>query len=346
MERPAGAWCERSAACFRFPDHDQKLASVRLNAAFLGHPGFSFDPVERRWDLRIPHPAAARIEYKLELTHRDGRVVTVCDPGNPRRAPGGFGESSVLWCPDYREPDWLHLPSTGGDWVSLTVPMPAVRADLAVRVWSPETPTDRILVVHDGPDYERFASLGLYVGASIAAGRIPPCHVVLLPAGERGEWYAGSTAYGKGLALEVLPKIAVELGSGRPVIGIGASLGALAMLHAQRRHPAAFGGLFLQSGSFFQPRFDSQESGFARYQRIVRFVGRVVRSPSFDKPVPVAMTCGTVEENLANNRAMAHALRDQGYPVSFAENRDAHTWIGWRDALDPHLTSLVERVWP
>lgn len=345
MERVAGAWCDGSAACFRLPDHDHKLASVRLICAFLGHPGFLFDPAERRWELRIARPDAARIEYKLELTHRDGRVETICDQGNPRRAPGGFGESSVLWCPDYREPDWLHLPPAAGDWRSMTVPMPALRAELDVRVWSPAMPTDRILVAHDGPDYERYASLGLYAAASIAAGRVQPFHLALLPAGERSEWYAASTAYGKGLAGEVVPKLAGELGGGRPVIGIGASLGALAMLHAQRRHPSVFGALFLQSGSFFQPRFDSQESWFPRYQRIVRFVGRVVRSG--DGPaVPVSMTCGTVEENLANNRAMAVALRDQGYPVIFAENRDAHTWIGWRDALDPHLTSLVQRVWP
>jgi len=23
---------------------------------------------------------------------------------------------------------------------------------------------------------------------------------------------------------------------------------------------------------------------------------------------------------------------------------DAHTWIGWRDAFDPHLTALVNKV--
>ena len=51
-------------------------------------------------------------------------------------------------------------------------------------------------------------------------------------------------------------------------VGMGASLGALAMLHAQRRFARMFAGLFLQSGSFFMPRYDSQESGFSRYARI------------------------------------------------------------------------------
>ena len=344
MERVADAWCDGSALSFRLPDLGQELAGVRLLCAFLGHPAFHAVPEERRWELRVPRPDVARVEYRLELLHRDGHRETVCHPGNPRRAPGGFGESSVLWCPDYREPAWLHLPAAPGQWREVDLPLPALRAGITARIWSPATPTDRVLVAHDGPDYDRYAELGRFVAAGVAAGRFAPFYLVLLPAGERFEWYAASPAYARSLASGILPKLAAELGTDRPVIGAGASLGALAMLHAQRRDPARFAGLFLQSGSFFQPRFDRQESGFARYLRIVRFVGRVLRST--DGPaVPVAMTCGTVEENLANNRSMAEALRAQGYPVRFAENRDAHTWIGWRDTLDPHLTSLLQRVW-
>ena len=97
-------------------------------------------------------------------------------------------------------------------------------------------------------------------------------------------------------------------------MGAGVSLGALAMLHAQRRFPDAFAGLFLQSGSFFMPRFDAQESGFVRYRRIVRFVRATLREPP-RRTVPVALTCGALEENAADNRVMASALAAQGYPV-------------------------------
>jgi enterochelin esterase family protein len=339
-----GAWCDDSAACFRLPDHDQKLSGVRLVCAILGFPEFAYAPEARRWELRVPRPDAARIEYRLELTHRDGRRETVCDQGNPRRVPGGYGESSVVWCPGYREPDWLRLPAAAGDWRGLRLPAPAVAAELTARVWSPAVPTDRVLVAHDGPDYDRYADLGRYAAATVGAGRVPPFHLVLLPAGERSEWYSASAAYARALTTEILPRLAAVLGVAGPVVGAGASLGALGMLHAQRRDPGRFAGLFLQSGSFFQPRYDAQESGFARYQRIVRFTGQVLRSAG-GPAVPVAMTCGTVEENLANNRGMAGALRGQGYPVTFAENRDAHNWIGWRDALDPHLTTLLQRVW-
>lgn len=344
MEPVAGAWCDAGGVGFRLRDHDHRLRAVRLASALaVDDPAFTYDRAGRTWELRLPRPAVHRIEYKLELHHAGGEVETVCDPDNPRRVAGGFGDSSELWCDDYREPDWLHLPPAPGDWREVDLPLPSVRAEMVARIWSPVTPTPHVVLAHDGPDYHRYGRLGRYAAAMIAAGRVPPFHLVLLPPGERFEWYSANPAYGRALAREVLPKVTAELGTDRPVVGVGASLGALAMLHAQRRHPAGFAGLFLQSGSFFQPRFDRQESGFRRYLRIVRFTGRVARRA--DGPaVPVAMTCGSVEENLANNADMARVLTGHGYPVTFAEVPDGHNWTGWRDAFDPHLTRLLQQV--
>lgn len=248
-----------------------------------------------------------------------------------------------------RDPDWLTLPAATGAWWSLDLPVKALRTDLTARVWSPAEPTDHVLLAHDGPDYDKHADLGRYVAASITAGRIAPCHLVLLPAGHRNDWYAALPAYARGLGLEILPRLTDRLSSGKPVAAIGASLGALALLHCQRAYPTLLGGLFLQSGSFFQPRFDKQESKFARYLPIVRWTGRVLRAtdgPDAGAPVPTTMTCGRLEENLANNRSMAEALRAHGYPVTFAQIEGGHDWPAWRDALDPHLTSLLRRLYP
>ena len=131
----------------------------------------------------------------------------------------------------------------------------------------------------------------------------------------------------------MLPAIADAVAVRQPV-GAGVSLGALAMLHAQRRFPDAFAGLFLQSGSFFMPRFDAQESGFVRYRRIVRFVRSTLRRPP-RRTVAVGMTCGALEENAADNRVMARALAARGYPVGLHEGRDLRNFTAWRDAWDP-----------
>lgn len=366
MDPAAGAWCRGTEVCFRLVDKTHRLSGVRLGTGVFPRGtdlSFTYDPESLAWELRRPRPAVHRIEYKLELIHPDGGSEWVCDPDNPARVGGGFGDSSELRCPDYREPAWLTRPQALGDWRDLYLPMPALRSEMVARVWSPRTAAAGVVVAHDGPDYERFGELGRYTAAMIGDGRVPPYHLVLLPPGERFEWYSASPAYARALAHDALPKLAAEIGCSGPVIGVGASLGGLAMLHAQRRHPERFAGLFLQSASLFQPRFDRHESGFRRYLRIVRFTGRLRRGIDGTAPqgrgisalsegpaagsstaVPVAMTCGAVEENLANNTDMAAVLRGQGYAVSFAEVPDAHTWIGWRDCFDPHLTALLNTV--
>ena len=61
--------------------------------------------------------------------------------------------------------------------------------------------------------------------------------------------------------------------------------------------------------------------------------------------MPTTITCGTAEENLENNRALAAALLRRGWDLRVVWNRDAHNWTGWRDALHPHLADLLRRAW-
>ena len=135
---------------------------------------------------------------------------------------------------------------------------------LEIPIWSPCDGELPLLVAHDGPEYAELAGLTRYAGAMIEAGALAPFRVALLPPGDRDEWYSASAAYGRALSNRIVPELRGEVPvSGRPV-GMGASLGGLAMLQAQRSWPGVFAGLFLQSGSFFVPRFDRQESGFSR----------------------------------------------------------------------------------
>lgn len=217
---------------------------------------------------------------------------------------------------------------------------------LPIRVFSPAGGELPLLIVHDGPEYDERAKLARYVRALMGRGAVQPFRLALLPPGNRNEWYSASASYGRSLCRRIIPAIADELGVvGKPV-AMGASLGALAMLQAQRAWPGTFGGLFLQSGSFFVPRLDRHESGFPRYGRIVRFVRSVLRTTAYEDPIPVTMSCGAAEENVHNNRLMAGALAAQGYEVEFAEVSGGHDWAAWRGAFEPHLRSLLARVWP
>jgi enterochelin esterase-like enzyme len=323
-------------------DPEQRLAAVRLRSDLpLADREFVRDDGE--WVLELPSTGLARLEYQLELSDHDGDTVVVCDPDNPRRAPGVFGEKSVLLAPGYRPPAWLEGPYVAGKRHEVAVRV--LGRELSIGIWSPAEGELPLLVAHDGPEYDELAKLTRYAGAIIDRGDVPAFRVALLPPGDRDEWYSASAAYGRALCNRILPALRREVAVvGRPV-GMGASLGGLAMLQAQRTWAGAFAGLFLQSSSFFVPRFDRHESGFPRYARIVRFVRSVLRAEGFDEPVPVGMTCGAEEENVYNNRLMASALAAQGYAAHLDEVPDLHNYTNWRDAFDPHLTRLLAGLW-
>jgi enterochelin esterase family protein len=277
------------------------------------------------------------------LSRHDGTTEVVCDPGNPRRAPGAFGEKSVVVAPDYQPPDWLDAGEGEGRFERVEIRI--LGRTLDIRISSPGEGELPLLIAHDGPEYDALASLTRYAGAMIERGVLPPFRVALLPPGERDEWYSASAVYGRALRDRIVPALyaAVPV-AGRPV-GMGTSLGALAMLQAHRTSPGQFAGLFLQSGSFFIPRFDRHESGFPRYDRIVRFVSGVLAARSHPEPLPVMMTCGAEEENVHNNRVMASALAAQGYDARLHEVPDLHNYTSWRDSFDPYLTGLLRRLW-
>jgi enterochelin esterase-like enzyme len=235
-----------------------------------------------------------------------------------------------------------------GDSRALEVPSRPLRARVEVTLWSPAGVADGtplpLLAVHDGPEYEARTGLTAIVAGLADRGRIAPHRVALLAPGPRDDWYSASAFYARALAGEVLPAIGRAVAVDGAPVGIGASLGGLAMLHAQRRHPAALGGLFLQSGSFFVPRFDHMEKGFPRFGRIVRFVRGVLREEPFAHPVPTTLTCGRDEDNLHNNRRVAAALRLQGYPAELHETPGGHDWDTWRAGLEAHLADLLART--
>jgi enterochelin esterase-like enzyme len=326
----------------RVADPEGRLAGVRLYQEVerprLG-PAFRRD--ENGWELRFARPDADRIEYLLEL---DGELGT--DPENPRRARGPWGDKSVVEWPEYEPPAWLDTPADTGPVEEVELRSRRLVARVPALLYAtPEPPAidAPLLVVHDGPEYAEFSLLTRFLDAMSWEERIPPLRAALIPPVDRDETYSASALYAAALARELIPQLAERAPHGAR-IGVGASLGALALLHAHRRHPHSFDGLFLQSGSFFRQRFDKQESGFGRYARITRFVGSVLRDDAPDRPIPVALTCGTAEENLTNNRELAAALTRQGYASWLAEIRDAHNWTCWRDGFDPHLPALLEAV--
>jgi enterochelin esterase family protein len=338
---------------FSIPDPDGTLAAVRLHQEVMRpRAGPEFVRTRDGWQIEVARPNADRMEYKVELVHGDGSSEVVCDPGNPLRALGPFGNKSVIEWPEYRVPGWTReRPSDPGSSFEVGLGSHVLRAELRTILWTAPgaSPGDSlpVLVAHDGPEYAEFSELTRALAVAVEAGRLPALHAALLAPVDRDQIYSASAAYSRALAHEILPALTdlAPARGRRMVVGMGASLGALAMLHLHRTNPGSVGGLFLQSGSYFRQRYDRQESGFVRFRRITRFMGRVYADENFPAPVPIVMTCGTAEENLHNNRAAYGALRAQSYDIQLHEHRDAHNWVAWRDTLDPFLIDFLARLW-
>jgi enterochelin esterase family protein len=327
----------------RYADPEHAATTVRV-WAHLHLGDTSMHEVDGGWEVRLADLPVDRLEYLVDV---DGDRRP--DPSNPRLTSGPFGDHSWIPLPAYREPAWLDAAPCPAERELLTISRTgAGRIDC--EIWSPENlPPDQpapLLISHDGPEMDAYGGLTAYAGAMITAGTLPPLRVALVGPGPRNKRYAANPAYARALTTRLMPALAEIVATrGRPVL-IGQSLGAVAALHAAWTSPASFTGLFLQSGSFFTAELDPQESGFEYWREVTGFVASVhaATQAAPDAP-PVTLTCGTAEENHANNLAMRDHLAAVGIETAWGEVRDGHTWTCWRDTLDPYLTDLLTRVW-
>jgi enterochelin esterase-like enzyme len=328
----------------RYADPEHRAGKVTV-WAHLHLGDTTMQRVDGGWEVRLRDLPVDRLEYLLDV---GGELVP--DPGNPRVVPGPFGAHSWVPLSAYREPAWLALEATPGDRTPMTLSRTgAGRID--AEIWSPAgaAPDEALplLVSHDGPEMEAYGALTTYVGAMVGAERLPRMRVALVsPGPRRNKRYAADPRYARALVSRVLPAIQeISPMRGKPVL-MGQSLGALAALHAAWTSPKTFGGLLLQSGSFFTPELDPQESGFEYWGQVTGFVASVhAATQAAPGAPPMTITCGSAEENYADNRLLHDQLATVGVETRWGEVRDGHTWTCWRDTLDPHLTELLLRVW-
>ncbi|WP_377641264.1 alpha/beta hydrolase [Oryzobacter terrae] len=332
---------------FRFHPDDPSVTAVSLDCDRAVPGPRAMQRRDDHWHLYLPHPPLQRVEYRFTLTRGEGQE-TVLDPANPLRVATAFGERSVVELPGYTAPWWLSAPVVGGRFTAMGVEGETAD-EVPVTVWSPEDlPDDEpapLLLVHDGPEYGSLARLTTYSAALVAAGHLPPHRVALTHPVLRDAWYSGSPQYLRTVADAGLDHLGERFATAGPVVVVGASLGGLTAVLLGVLGAPRVGGVFAQSGSFFQVRHDHNESGFRYFDRISRSVQSVLDMREVDHPLVVGMTCGSLEENLANNRDMAAALTRAGHDVTLREVPDLHNYTAWRDALDPGLTEVLQRLW-
>jgi enterochelin esterase family protein len=291
------------------------------------------------WVLQIDLPPGSRMEYKLAVEHF-GRPLLMRDPRNPHAARDPFGANSVVYGDGYRPPDWsIEDPDARrGSVEERTVRSPALGSARDVQVYLParfrRTRRYPLLIVHDGADYLRFASLQTVLDNLIHRLEVPPLVVAMLQSPDRMREYAADDRHADFVAGELLPQLEewyplVKQPAARGLCG--ASFGAVASLHCAWRHPGAFGRLLLQSGSFVFTEIGEHDRGPV-FDPVVRFVNAFRRAPG--RPAEQAyVSCGVYESLIYFHRAMVPLLQDAGVAVRAREANDGHNWENWRDRL-------------
>jgi len=291
-------------------------------------------------------PDGSRVEYKLEIIRGDERKW-IRDPLNPLLAHDPFGANSVMHARGYDLPEWIEhdddarpgslehhvLPSRAfGDTREVTLYLPARFRDS--RVYP-------LLVVHDGPDFLRYASLKTVLDNLIHRLEIAPMVVALTHPKERLDEYPNDAAHARFLTEELVPYLEERLPlSKRPSRRglMGASFGAVAALSTAWRYPEVYGRLLLQSGSFAFTDIGKHERGPA-FDPVVRFVNQF-RDDPLRLSERLFVSCGRYESLIYENRSLVPLLQATGMDVRFVESRDGHNWENWRDRLREGLSWL------
>lgn len=280
------------------------------------------------WTAALELAPDAYMEYCLGTDQE--RIV---DPFNPRRVSNGMGKYN----------HWFYMPQGSpaplarrnrraprGQLVPLDLPTHMMVAGQKRRLvlYRPVTPEPApLLLVYDGTDYLRRASLVTLVDNLIAQGRIQPIALAMLAngGGARMAEYGGSDGTLAFVQDAVLPAARqhlnlIDITKQPGAFGVmGASMGGLMAVFTGLRLPHLFGRVLSQSGAFHLGSYattalDLVEQGAAR-------------------PVRIWLDVGRYEWLLESNRRTHALLQARGYDVTYREYSAGHNYTAWRDDL-------------
>src|SRR4051794_10359182 len=297
------------------------------------------------WNLPLELPAGSRVEYQIEI-RRGEHYERFNDPLNPRLSHSPMGSSSVCFGAGYETPEWV-LPdpeARQGDLDELVLPSRALGRDARVTLYRParfrSTASYPLLVVHDGGDFVRYASMKTVLDNLIHRLDVAQLVVAFTHPENRLEEYPNSAAHARFLAGELLPALESSL----PLVGqragrclLGSSFGAVASLSAASRHSETYGSLVLMSGSFVFTDIGDHHGEGPAFDPVVRFMNAYRAAPRrvADR---VFLSCGVYEDLIVPNRSMVHVFEGTGMQVRYVEARDGHSWENWRDRLRDALS--------
>jgi enterochelin esterase-like enzyme len=295
--------------------------------------------------VTLPLPPNSRVEYKLDVV-RDGHGSLITDPLNPLTAPDPFGANSVVCSAGYARPEWSMFDDAVSGGVIDELPIDCSSRNGRVPVYIParfkRSRQYPLLVMHDGLDFVNFGDFKVVLDNLMSRLDIPDMIVAMDVPTDRNLEYAAAESHAQYLTETLLP----ALTSAFPLIDApqsrglaGASLGAVASLHAACRRPHVWGRLGLLSGSFV---FDDGERTLEQYgafAAVGQFVSAFRLHPRAMSD-SVYMSCGVYESLIRENRALLPVLSELPMEVRYREHQDGHNWENWRDRMRECLSFL------
>ncbi len=348
--RPGRAAIERFLAAHSFPlvapgrvtfVFHGTADAVRLQHWLFGLPGgLAFERLGATdlWFLELDLPDGSRVEYKFEVVRGDDRPW-ILDPLNPHHAHDPHGANSVCWAHGYAPPAWLdeHPATRHGEIEAIRVPV-SDDDPRDVKVYLPPRFRRRrsypLLVIHDGGDFMRFGDLRRALDNLTHLLDLPELVVALHEPQARNEEYVASPQHARFVSVDLPRALERELSiSDSPAERglLGASLGAVASLHAAWTYPGHWGRLALLSGSFAFSDLGMHSRG-PLFDPVVEFLN-AFRSRPGHVAEQIFMACGIYESLIYENRSLVPLLQAQGIDVRYREARDGHNWQNWRDRL-------------
>jgi enterochelin esterase family protein len=299
------------------------------------------------WYLTMPMPAGSRVEYKLEIV-RNGHGEWIQDPLNQFRARDPFGANSVVQAVGYEPPSWVHKDPTAKQGVVDEIWIDSNtfgRRGFGLYIPSrfQRNRTYPMLVVHDGHDYMRYASLVTILDNLIDRLEMADTIVVLTSSPDRLREYADNERHAKFLTEELVPYVSRLLpirDEPQSRCVMGASFGAVASLSAAFRYPGFYGRLLLQSGSFAFTDIGDHNHRGPLFDPIVAMINSYRADPKVIAE-KVFVSVGMYESLIYENRSLVPVLMSTGMDVRYVEARDGHNWENWRDRLRDGLSWLL-----
>ena len=299
------------------------------------------------WHLTLQLPAKSRVEYKLEVV-RNGHGEWIADPLNKNRARDPFGANSVAQATGYEIPSWIQPDPSAAKghldeiWIdSKTFGRRGFGLYIPARFQ--RSRTYPVLVVHDGHDYVRYASLNTILDNLIDRLEIADAIVVLTSSPDRLREYADDERHAKFITEELVPYVERLLPISSQPQGralMGASFGAVASLSTAYRYPGFYGRLMQQSGSFAVTDIGDRNHRGPLFDRIVQLVNGYRAEPTVLSE-KVFVSVGMYESLIYENRSLVPVLMSTGMDVRYVEARDGHNWENWRDRLRDGLSWLL-----